>query len=459
MTKTKRIILISICSLLIVATMVAMIFAAINYYGGKNKAHADYLDLAETNTLVNFNQYVPNANITMSSIPRNQNGFYNIYNTSSFTFYANHKYYIFGTNTSSYAVNVCSGSNWTNFSSAMVIENGFTSKIYTTDVNRYGLQLYTDNNNASFKNFNIIDLTQMFGSNEPNLEQAQEYFTAAYYNYTTGTLLPYSKDYLQGYQDGANDLLEAMTITYNSFTIGISSTTYSNNIIDRGEFGFSETEGYYYFSGVIGINLQAIVERGTNFDVDYQFLIPDFSGESQSYKLSYKLHFAYVDDNNNLIDIVEITPTNEGNYNTYNGSFVLPVSTSKIYCYVNDGVVSQDNQATLQCFAFKSDLTFKSTDVALLMSNAYQRGYSDMQERYNINGDLYNEIWTLGYNNGLAQQNATIGTMDYAKAAFIGIGEILKIELLPGVPFSLFVLLPLMLGLITFVVRLSKGGD
>ena len=448
MTKTKRIILISICSILIVATMVAMIFACINYYGGKNKAHAEYADLAGTNTLVNFNQLI---SLPVSNVSNNvSNSYYT--SITAFSYLANHLIYIKSNNTNDHKLALGNNSSVYEY-----VENDYIFS-YTGNLN-FNSIVYDSGLPSGTYYLNFIDLTQMFGAgNEPNLEQAREYFTAEYYSYTTGSLVPYSKDYLQGYQDGANDLLDAMTITYNAFTIGASSTTYANNIIERGEFEFSQMEGYYYFSGVIGISLNSIVERGTNFEVDYTFLIPDLQGESQSYKLSFTLHFAYVDENNNLIDIVEITPTNEGNYNFYNGSFVLPISTSKIYCYVNYGRVGQ-NESPTQCFAFKSDLTFKSTDIAMLMNNSYQRGYSDMQERYNINGDLYNEIWTLGYNNGLAQQNATIGTMDYAKAAFIGIGEILKIELLPGVPFSLFILLPLMLGLITFVVRLSKGGD
>ena len=465
MTKTKRIILISICSILIVATMVAMIFACINYYGGKNKAHAEYTDLAGTNTLVNFNQISDNVNVYKSGKASISEGSYyyaNVSTNNAINFTIGHTYFFIG-KINSGSSNIYKMSLYLN-SYSNVFDFNFTRNTgyFVMNTTSYSLfrvyALDTNDFNCNYT-LNVIDLTVMFGENNiPNEQQANEYFTAEYYNYTTGTLVPYSKDYLQGYQDGANDLLEAMTITYNAFTIGSSSTTYANNIIERGEFEFSQMEGYYYFSGGIGISLNSIVERGTTFDVDYTFLIPDLQGESQSYKLSFTLHFAYVDENNNLIDIVEISPTNEGNYNSYNGSFVLPISTSKIYCYVNYGRVGQ-NESPTQCFAFKSDLTFKSTDIALLMNNSYQRGYSDMQERYNINGDLYNEIWTLGYNNGLAQQNATIGTMDYAKAAFIGIGEILKIELLPGVPFSLFVLLPLMLGLITFVVKLSKGGD
>ena len=63
MNRTKRIVLICICSLLIIATMVAMVFAVINYYGGKNKTYAEFTDIAN-DSVVNFNQLINNGNFT-----------------------------------------------------------------------------------------------------------------------------------------------------------------------------------------------------------------------------------------------------------------------------------------------------------------------------------------------------------------------------------------------------------
>ena len=479
MKNSTRIILIVLCSLLIILSVAGIIWAFANKFN--NKAYAEFADLQDTNTIINFNQLYDSSqtrpsysNITYSV----NNGLITISGTNNNTYsnsanpiseqqincIAGHKYYF------RYYFTDITTIPWTlglrNPDSTIVFEFTKVSGQYIYDtIFEPNADMTTQVLGGTYKQttyqcsfyVTMIDLSTCFGvGNEPNLEQAQEYFTASYYSYTTGTPMPFSKDYLQGYQDGATDLMESLTITYNAYTIGASSTAYGNNDIARGDIYFDSAYGAYTFTGVIGVSLYGNVEAGTNFSIDFQLWFPEFSGESLDYKLSYKLTFAYLDESTNtLIDITTINPTNDAWTNTYIGDFVLPATTNKIYLYLEK---YEDPDYYIRTFAFNSEMTFKSVDIGLLMTNSYQRGAADIQEKYNINGVEYNAIYQKGFLAGQAAQNATIGTMGYIAAAFTGLGTILQIELLPGIPFSLFILLPLMLSLIFFVVKLSKGG-
>lgn len=461
MKQTTRIICITLCVLLIALSAAGVIWALYNKFAS-NEAHADYEDLAGTDTLVNFNQIAvashynynnyglqlttSNNVITLNGTPQ----FELTFDMGTINIVGLHKYYYF---------NDCDTVSY-KFKDIQTIEN---RSIYTQNSNSTitsQIIVYVNNYSNTKVHLNLIDLTLMFGAgNEPTVEQANEYFTADYYNYNTGTPIPYSKDYLQGYTDGANDLYDSMSITYNAYTIGSTSTTYANNTVERGELIFDQQVGAYMFSGVIGVNLMGTVERGTTFSINFDLYIPDLQGESSTFAASFLLHFGIV-QNNELIEIIAITPIplTSSNTNTYTGDFQLTQTTDTVYIWVDYNRVGSNTSPT-QCFAFNSEMTFKSTDMGLLMNNSYQRGYNAAAASYYQGTENYNAIYNLGYQNGLSAQNATLGAMEYIGAAFTGIGSILQIELLPGVPFSLFILLPLMFGLIAFVVKLSKGGD
>ncbi len=451
MNNKTRIILIILCVLLIVASGCGIAFALMN----SSLVSAEYLDLADTNTMLNFNQLVKdefthNYQFTYSGSTRF------LLTNSSLNIPTSHKFFV------KIISDEVASTLYFNYSTGIVAVryniSGNFSDIFTSNgiVNDISI---AQGSNKHFDYIVIIDLTQMFGSgNEPNLQQAQDYFTADYYNYTAGTPMPYSKTYLQGYHDAAKDIYSSMNVTYNAYTIGTNSFNYWNNSVQAGSFEFDSVYSAYTFSGVLGINLSAEIQANTTISFDFELYIPDLQGEDGNAYKSYPLYIAYVDENNNLTQFNKIAPTltNEVYTLSYKQDVVLPVNTSVIYIYLNYAATGSNTYPT-GSLCFKSAMTFTTTDIGLLMNNAYQRGADDTNKLYADGTERYNAIYNTGYTNALATQNATLGAMGYISAAFTNVGEILQIELLPGIPISIFLLFPLMLGLITLVVKLTKG--
>lgn len=425
----------------ILAIICCLILASVLFIPNQN-VYAEYNDLNE-NTLVNFNQYIQDTYIN--------------YTTDSY--FGNDlpvgKYYIrINSNVNTSILFVYSGGAYYG-KSITIGQNDFIID-FSNKIN--AIQF---NNSITYKNLNAINLTQMFGAgNEPNLDQCKEYFTAEYYSYNKGTEIPFSKSYLQGYQEGAKSVFDSLTITLNSYTIGANSQTYANNTIERGELSFDQQYSAYAFSGVIAINLLGQVERGTNINIDFELTLPTLEGEPNVSEFAKKfiLYFSYVDSNNNLVNITGVKPNYKGGWvNSYSGDFALPITTSTIYCYLNYNTIG-DNFAPTTAIATKSDITFKGLDLAQIINNAYNKGASDTNAKYSVGGLLYQSIYDLGKSEGIAQGNSFVNGLDVIATTFTKVFSIFNIEILPGIPLSIFILLPLLFGLIMFIVKLTKGG-
>ena len=437
---------------------------AIYFKNKDNVANAEYNDLS-SDTLVNFNQLLRFTSATsyVSRVDNNvglrfSSGFNSQFPANiNFNAIANHRYYLFNDNN--------------NGDFRLYLTGGITQEfntIYepTSDVNI--TQLFVVNTSLVDLDvnihFNIIDLTLMFGSDSDNLtlEQAKEYFTADYYEYNTGTAIPYSKDYLQGYNDGANAVYEALTITFSDYTIGANSVSYGNNVIEKGQIIYDSNYGAYMFTGVIGIDLLQEINAGTNININFDLYIPDLQGESGDYYKNFKLTFAYIDNSNNLTNIATIEPVKSTDVyeNLYTGTIILPLTTRYLYMYVDYARVGQ-NEAPTQIFSFNSSMSFRSLDVGLLMKNSYLQGQQAGEQKYAYGTDGYNNIYNLGFANGSNNSaNGSIFTNGWTWVGMIfhEIGDILSIELLPGIPISLFVALPLLVGLLFFIVKITKGS-
>ena len=447
------------------------------YFKNKNNvANAEYEDLT-SDTLVNFNQlqtFTPRPSniqgITVSVVDNWKirfQGNYTVQYNAKWRLYqdyvllnANHKYY-FKINSNWYSnlylVNGDGDNILYDIKGDFIYNPGYNFNIYVA------FQLFENNYYDLTCGVNIIDLTQMFGAgNEPNLQQAQEYFTADYYNYNAGTPIPYSKDYLQGYNDGANAVYEALTITYSDYTIGANSISYGNNVIEKGQIIYDSNYGAFMFTGVIGIDLLQEISAGTNININFDFYIPDLQGESGEFYKNYKLTFAYIDNSNNLTNIATIEPVKSTDVyeNLYTGTIILPLTTRYLYMYVDYARVGQ-NEAPTQIFSFNSSMSFRSLDVGLLMKNSYLKGQQAGEQKYAYGTDGYNNIYNLGFANGSNNSaNGSIFTNGWTWVGMIfhEIGDILSIELLPGIPISLFVALPLLVGLLFFIVKITKGS-
>ena len=146
--------------------------------------------------------------------------------------------------------------------------------------------------------------------------------------------------------------------------------------------------------------------------------------------------------------------------NTYNYvestiTFTLPFTTDRIYFYTD---------STTSLYAMKNFVvSYYLTNLELLQFNSYDDGYkkaeTELKEYYSYGGQGYQQIYNRGVSD--AQSNSAVfsDTWTFIGTAFNGIGDMLSVELIPNVPIGVFVALPLLLGLIFFIVKLTKGGS
>ena len=440
MNKTKRIICISLCILLIALSLAGVIWALYSKFS-KQEAHADYADLAGTDTLVNFNQLIPQTKINGSGSPI----WTSIYSRSDFVMYRTHKYYIRVNNTGSYDFVIATGDAWTEFIAILTANSSNNNEaIVQIAHDASGLQIYSEYN-LTYKNFNLIDLTQMFGAgNEPNLQEAQEYFTAEYYNYTAGITIPYGLDYLEGYQKGIQDFQNSLTATFNNDILGTLSFAANIAGFNNSNIAYDANLSRYLVEGLAGFRLGNSISSPINFHAD--LFLTNYSGGL------YLAIFNYTD--NGTLTPLWVGEVQTGTNLAYIDANFNIVNIDTLYFGLFDKNNEFNTYTSVSAYFVSTELKIYNIDVAALVNSAIGQTKSAYME----GGAEYEAIYQKGYLRGIAEQNATIGTMDYIGAAFTGIGSILAIELLPGVPFSLFVLLPLMFGLIAFVVKLSKGG-
>lgn len=462
MKQTTRIICISLCVLLIALSAAGVIWALYNKFAS-NEAHADYEDLAGTDTLVNFNQianWYSRTNDYYNWSQPNTEGYSSVslkntsitwaraylYGTGT-TINSTHKYFIkYNSNTGTRAIiwnstDGNSGSYYLNSGSGIIV-SGYNAY-------QFNLQDYFVNNPSGiiYVNFSMIDLTQMFGAQNDNLtlEQANEYFTADYYSYTTGTTIPYGLDYLEGYQKGIQDFQNSLTATFNNDILGTLSFAANIAGFDNSNIAYDANLSRYLVEGLAGFRLGNSISSPINFHAD--LFLTNYSGGL------YLAIFNYT-DNGTLLPLW-VGEVQVGSNLAYIDANFNIVNVDTLYFGLFDKNNEFNTSTSVSAYFVSTELKIFNIDVAALVNSAI----GQTKSAYVEGGAEYEAIYNKGYLKGIAEQNATIGTMDYIGAAFSGIGSILAIELLPGVPFSLFILLPLMFGLIAFVVKLSKGGD
>jgi hypothetical protein len=253
----------------------------------------------------------------------------------------------------------------------------------------------------------FIDLTTMFGDDVPTIEECRSIFISSYYSYSLGTPIYLNSfdSYSYGYTTGFNDAWDSQNVTYRQNVIGSSAFPYNFGTYTESQKIYDNASSAYMLAGIIGIPL-GTVSNGTNISVDFTFLVPDWSGESLSFKQSFSLYFYYL-DNSNLVNIGSIPYSNiDGNYGTYTGSFVVPITTDTVYMYFSTESYDFANGISpTQCLVFDSNMTFRTQDVSAAIQSAFGSGQTSVQQSYAPGSTLYNQIYRSGYNAGLEAEN------------------------------------------------------
>lgn len=432
MKKQTRITLIALITILMLVVLGSTIYFYVQKY-----AYADFEDLT-SDYVVNFNQLIANNEINYNVSSSGDNFKY-----ISNTFTLNHKYYI----------KVYNNRNGNLHFYINDIDNNITANSWYSDVvtlTNSSLSFY-GYNGIDYKYLNVIDLTIMFGGdgNEPSLEQCQSYFISDYYAYNEGTPMPFSVTYLDGYTNGVNDTLGVFS--YKLVTESIQSSMQAVNYNNY----FGQITAYQNYVRITGLNgmvtagympLLATIETGTHFKITGGFSHND--GHA-----SLPITIAYLASNGVMVEIQ--TKNITGGANTpMSFEFDAPANINGFYILFNDDI----SEPSIFIYKFECEILIK--DVYALVQTAYQNGYGKAQNDYLPGNTGYNEIFNAGKQYAIThnQNNAWGSAWDFIESAFTGIGSIFTIQLLPGVPLSIFILVPLMVSLIFFIVKLVKGG-
>lgn len=432
MKKSEKIFLIALFSIL---TITVTIFAVIGLSSCQT-AYADYNDLDGTEIL-NFNQLVNNqfinnytfndTSLVVADVSNNLNHYFYI----SFDFTSNATFinlYLNG-----YGILVQSYDRYS--SDVYLIDTGST-----LDFRAQG-----SGNDVTINNFMIIDLTLMFGSgNEPNLEQCQSLFVAEYYPYTQST--PLTLNTFSGYEQALQDIFSSYkyALSMNALSYTSYAVAYKNA---SANFDYNTSTEQWYFENTFAVPLFTVLNSGAQMTVDYWLYAPNLSGE---------WYFNVMIWNGNEYQTIytaqEQIDTTEAQTMTFN----LPLNADTLYFNV---VYNNSINTSANFIVNKLNISASQLDINSMVHNAFISGQNDMARQYAPNGTKYLDIFNEGVR--ASQTNGAVfqDTWSFVGSAFTGIGGLLAVELIPNVPIGLFVAFPLLLGLIFFIVKVTKGGD
>lgn len=437
----------------------------------RDKAYADYINdiVAQQNVVVNFNQLINYDNLSSSNICNKQNDFYYINGNVSDEVWAGigissgyingHIYYLHIAQENSNLVQfVIDNSNLRGFSDTVVTLTG-----YSNDATIYLRCLA--NSYVNYKvQFYVIDLTLMFGEgNEPNLRQCDGLFTSQYYSYNTGTAINFNSldSWAQGYADaiGSRELTFSGSLLLSNIGVETGNTQVSesvNGFYIENNTNMSYNAFYFIFptslneGDIVTLNVSEI-ECTTN---------PSGSGTTPAEDFNVQIGYYF---NGNFVTLAQFNKANSnrviGPY-TYEGgwrynafdlsvSFKAPANLSLLYFRYTDRIYYRDIKIEAQ-----------STNFAFALQQAQDRGY-EIAKKYYTEGEGYRQITLEAFNEGVqsSQSNVSVfqDTWSFIATAFSSVGEMLSIQIFPNVPLGVFIALPLLLGLILFIIKITKG--
>ena len=438
MTKSNKTLLI------ISLVLVFSISITISFVSLHNSVHAEELT---NNSVLNFNQLVLNANINRTYSKSNVTPI-----TNTNLNIVNHKFYIHFNKITEGIVAIGYNNGTSNVDLTAPSTTGSFDYFFTIPKTNY-FSVYSVVDNLSITNFNIIDLTQCFGAgNEPiNVADFKSYFNNDYYAYTSSTLISLST--LDAYTNGVNDTLSNLTYSFtavDSYNRITNANVKINNISYDSTLNKTTLGSDFVSLGVPGSTQNGVLyfPFSTTLNAGDTISLTGYYGYAVFGSGSYSVDIVIVNgDSYSIIDTSTKTGStiNDLKY-VDNLSFTLPYSCSGIYFICEGaGVYVSNFTISLQVFNFQSLINdaYKagqdSVDTASIESEAYQKG---KQEGIALKGD---NVWS----------NAN----EFIKNVFVGIFDILSIELLPNVSLGTFVVIPLVFSVLFFIVKVAKGGD
>lgn len=425
MKNGTRIFLICLIVILLLGYVVGFAYCTYNKY-----AYAEYKDLTATD-VVSFNQYLQITTVANGIEKINDYGFYNntfssgyfAANIQPISFIAGHKYYLKGNN--NYRLYFSGGATQ------------IFDSIMDNQTTRTSSQIFTNTYITGTFYFAVIDLTQMFGNNTPNLEQCKELFISDYYAYNTGAMMFYG---VNGYAFQQEIDFKINTGNLAGYPQNVTQTTVSYD--ENSKLILSAVQQPNY-AGYYLINLKTNVPIGSIVTLNFNSYVNN-SGS------------AWILATNNNEDLITDIPRSSAYNQPFTYSFRATEDFSSLYLLVD----YYDTGTVLTIEDWNINIRFPD-DYAVQYQLQYDLGYQDAQEYYTTGygrQTIWSEGFTAGKAKGLQEANGSFEAMDYVKAAFVTIGEILMIEVFPNFTLGAFFLLPIITSAILFIMKISKGG-
>lgn len=423
--------------------------------------YADYeTDILNNATaVVNFNQLCKfnNYNVTYAGITLNVTEYeYKFSGTASATDYLwstipnltkDHTFYIKTPNSESFTKRYNYGETYSTTDEDLIFtltQSNLQYSIYFVNGNTY---------DKSFKPY-LIDLTLMFGENLPNIAQCRELFKSDYYNYTTGQAVSISG--LNSFAEGVNYAYEQLNfdvVNSSAYTTAYIDPTINNSNAFVERYVDMATNGQYLYlkaRGYLSIPLSQTLQQGSILNFGYT---DPGQGGSGNYLYVGILY------NNNFIPVMNIS-THLTDDTTTNLTMTLPYSTNTIV-FVESS--TEDYFTFVDSAYWLGDLqvNYAQFDVQVLINsivNDELRKQKEFYEGYYSYGEGYTKIFNEGLQQGSATGQAFTDSMSFTGSVFHAIGEILSMQVIPNIPLGLFVALPLLVGLLFFIVKIAKGS-
>lgn len=383
---------------------------------------------------------------------KNQSVWWARINITTSVLNSSHKYYISQNNDKNLSINY-----YKNSSSTPSLMGSLSDKSSVIISNAIDLGFSFDTSNAaSFPiNFNLmlIDLTQTFGiGNEPTtIEDFKKYFPNDFYGYSLSTMIAMNSadSFSNGYIQGINDTIASMDITvtksssYNTLSY-ITANEYPGTTMQKGFF-----DGQY----VVNYNADTLaylpfyIKGGSQL----RFTNGIFGTTSNPSTNDLPLRFSigYVIDG--IVTFFSNTEYNSlseiKNSIDLESQYLIPVDI--------DGIVFSCSE---NYYLGNISAQYKSWNLQSQIDEAYKSGVESVDTK-KIEDTSYKEGYDKGKIDGIATKGESVwvNSMSFIKNLFVDIFDIFSIEILPNISIGTFIVIPLIFGVLFFIVKITKG--
>lgn len=205
-----------------------------------------------------------------------------------------------------------------------------------------------------------------------------------------------------------------------------------------------------YYEGWVSISpVPATVINQLNYDADVKRVLYTVSFDRDvTVNIGWEDN-GFIRDNVRFLAIVfDFYTLDHYNFNAY----------VTLYDINNDIIIDTSPIELGVVWTFDFNLTYDVNQ--LTYNDGYDYGYWEAKEAYAyyVNNEYYTGYYSynLGYNKGINEQDAT-GFVGLLAGVFGGLGSLLAIEILPNISLGAIIAVPLVFGVIAFILGKRKG--